>query len=365
MRLLKYMTGIIGISLSLTAAPAFSQYFDDCNSCCEDNSGGFKVYADYLYWKVVQDQIPYAGILEGGVEHIFDIIEEGPPLTISEVAKVVDQSFKFDSGFRVGLGYEFPCSGWDLNLEWSSLHEKNSSRTVYAESIIPTAAPATIVFGFINLNPSQFHFADEATSHWKFEYDVVDLTFGSNYTLASCFKVHPYIGLKFARIDQTQTIQYFGFELNEIPVDILNHKKNHFRGIGPSFGIDTAWNLFSGLNLCGSVSGALLCGKFDSNEHPFVTFTTEDLTTNEVDTLLHSSKKNRIRPYVDGKIGFDYSTCFCDNFHLNLGIFYEMQYWWNQWQTPPSGVAAALNGGLAPQGDLYMQGLTVHLGLGF
>lgn len=116
-----------------------------------------------------------------------------------------------------------------------------------------------------------------------------------------------------------------------------------------------AWELFSDFNLTAGIGGAFLCGKFDVSQHPFVT-----QETFSVGVDARNNRKNRIRPFADAKLGLDWTKTFCNGYGLEIGVSYEVQYWWNQWQPAPSVIGGVLNGGTSPQGDLMLQGLTVE-----
>lgn len=131
-------------------------------------NGGFKVYADYLYWQVSQDQMAYAAVLPGGVQQIIEAVQGGE-FDLREELHFVETSFKFESGFRLGAGYEAPCSGWNAELEWVRLHTKRSSSVSDdSQGVFPLTEPTSVLFGFINLDPSEFGFASSASSRWKF-----------------------------------------------------------------------------------------------------------------------------------------------------------------------------------------------------
>lgn len=351
-----------------TQIAAVDQYYgmSTPNEC-----GEFKVYGNYLYWQVSQDQMQYAAVLPGGLSSIINLFQNRSttPTTvaISEFVEMAEQSFDFNSGFRVGLGYEVPCSNWDMDLSWTRFHKRqNSCVTDATFGVIPLEMPITSIFGFINLpSGGTFGFANRATSSWKFEYDVVDFEVGKRMRLMDCSTVRPFVGVKLASIKQHQSIGYFGFVdnfINKVPTALTvgNLKKNSFRGVGPSFGVDAAWEIIPDLNLTSGISGALLYGKFSVSQEPRLAEGLDSLTV-----TLRNNKKNRVVPTVNGNIGVDWDATFCDSFELQVGIGYEIQYWWNQWHIGSSSVGSIFTGGATAHGDLMIQGLTVQLGVGF
>lgn len=316
------------------------------------------VYGEYLYWKVVQDQVPYAAVLPGGPQGVIDQIGSGST-KINEKLLIKDSPFKYSSGFRLGIDYVIPCSAWDVELAWTRLYErKGASVSDAGNGVIPLNIPIGVIFGFINRDPSDFRFANEAKSHWKFSFDTIDLQLGRECCWCGV-DVHPFIGLKAASIRQTQSSKYLGFTIDGGTIVLGNKRNNDFRGIGPSLGFDLAWEFCPQWSLSGGVSSALLYGKFDVNEWPTI-----DLGVPVVEINLKDAKKYRLRPMVDAYLGLDWTCCVC-GYPLSVGAAYEMQYWWNQWQAPASFESTIFNGGTSPQGDLMLYGLTLRAAIAF
>lgn len=180
---------------SHTQLSAASSYTDNCYvDCCgsSDTNSRFFVYADFLYWQATQDQMQYAAELPGGIQNIIADVIAAPPLLIDENLSLIDPCFEYKPGFRVGLGFVPACSNWDLELEWTSLHEKISSHVFNEDSgIFPLTMPTGIIFTFLGGDPTAFAFADTATSHWDFKYDTIDLAIGRECLLASCLLFRP------------------------------------------------------------------------------------------------------------------------------------------------------------------------------
>lgn len=326
-----------------------------------DSSSAITVHGDYLYWQVSQDQMQYAANLPGGIQQIIQTIEEGEfPSPFAEL-DIIDSSFQYKSGFRVGAAYADSCSNWDVRFDWTSLHQTvNSSIFSDAQGIVPLNLPVATLFGFISGDPASFGFASGATSSWKLKFDTYELNIGKTYSFLNCLVCHPYIGVKGATIKQNQNISYLGFTLGDTAVIATSNNKNNFYGVGPSFGFESSWEVLDNLNLNSGVCASLLYGKFNVDQTPLVV-----VDTLAVGVVLNNSKKHRLCPTVDANLGFDYSTCLMDQFHLTVGVSYELQYWWNQWQAPASFVSTLITGGSTTPGDLMMQGLTASLAITF
>lgn len=360
---MKFLRSLL-VSLTLMAislgGPATLSGFDE-NNCL--GCRNLKLYGEFLWWKVSQEKMQYTALFETGFfgtpgaevaandsPEAADLLITTAPLKI----RVVEPSFTWRPGFRVGIGYDFPCSNWDVGFAWTSLHQKIDS---HAPSPFFGEAPLTVI-GFVNDDVGP---PDIAKSRWRFQLNTVDLFFG-RYCNVCCFKVHPYIGLKAASIVQSQRITYFDFGHiygYEAFNGAFSHKKNNFYGIGPSVGFDMAWTFCRNFTLTSGINGALLAGRFHlrnnlNNIPPWNGWS------------VNQREKHRVRPMVDLRIGIDWDACLCNRYPLLLGISYEVQYWWNQWQVFPSAQSSLIDGGeVSSQGDLMMHGITAQAALAF
>jgi hypothetical protein len=345
---------------------AYPLYSEGCceQTCCTDHFdwGGVTVYGDWLFWRVVQDQMQYAAVIPGGIQPIIDAFSGPGPVQLAEHLVVYEPSSKYRSGARIGLISEIPCTCWEIGLAWTTLQGKMHSRVFDpTNGVIPINAPATTLFGFIGMDPTMFGFGTEATSHWKFEFNTVDLTIGRSIDFdCDCFSLSPYLGIKGASIKSDQEVRYFGFSFNDVPIFISVDKKNHFNGVGPSFGLSSNWEFLTNWKLKGEVCAALLCGKFAVQQRPFAA-----LPPNFIGVTVDASRKFRIRPMLDAAIGLDWDLYACRSFGISMGVAYEIQYWWHQWQLPGSIVSTVVTSGASAQGDLTLYGLTADFRVRF
>lgn len=325
-----------------------------CQTDCNENNGGFEVYGEYLYWKAVQDQMAYAGT---GLTDIFG--SDNPFPTGASKAKIVEPHFKYHSGFRVGVGYQLPCTYWDTQVAWTRLHDTNSSSVSQREGVFPFGALISI-FGSSSENGPGL--ANEARSHWHFAFDTVDLQLGRTLESMCNLFFRPYIGARIASIRQKQNTAFFGLVDGDTgaPIDASVSRKNLFRGVGPSIGIDGSLKFCSQWSLNGGVSGALLYGRLDT--HNIITIS-ENGQVGSID--LKNREKYRLRPNANTYFGLGWESCFCEKYQVKLGVSYEMQYWWNQWDVPGDLVGVLFTGGDISQGDLMLHGITARAQIAF
>jgi Legionella pneumophila major outer membrane protein precursor len=295
----------------------------------------FGVAIDYLFWQALEDDLQYGVSIPGGI----------PPggLGFATQFSPINQKFKPGSGVRVGARY-YVGSTWDLGLSWT--HFKKSSFGSVTGA--PSSVVATGVFTLVENN-----LGSQASSDWRLKFNTIDLECGREISPMPSISVRPHIGLKGARINQLQTVQYGGvpsFTTTQV------NRTNNFWAVGPRAGLDAKWNAWRGLSLIAGVSSALIYGKFDIDSR--------FLLANDAVSLspLYHDRLYRVRPTSQMLLGLGFAHSICD-FDFDLTAAYELQYWWNQWQNLPS--PATLNAGVLTHGDLMTQGLTLRLGFGF
>lgn len=382
--------GLLLASLVATAMPtqALVGYVPD--NCCQP-CWGLEVYGDYLYWKVTEDQLQYAAQVgaaafttpdtTGGALAVIDLFAAHASVNL------VEPDFDYNSGFRVGLAYNFGCcSNWSINAEYTRLHFTRNSSVAGTfggaetgtgasgvEFVYPVLMPAaSIVAGITSGGDSIFPLA--AANEFRFRYDTVDLQLGVTKN-CGCFSARPYIGGKGAWIRQNHDTAYlglFGFESEPtettFPIFAAVARKNDFKAGGLEIGVDSALKFWGNLALVSGFQGALLYGRFDTTSTEAIVITTAnpavDFASVSVD-LQRYKRNNRLRPMVDAYIGLGWDTCFCGKWLFNIGAAWELQYWWNQWQATSTIEEVVFNFGNAPQGDLMLQGLTVFASITF
>lgn len=303
----------------------------------------FSFGVDYLYWKAQQEQMYYANAVPGGI-NLNDFIFDNQMIN-------VDQKFKYDSGVRAELGYTF-CSDWDSRLVGT--HFKSCS---FGAITIPNGVLVTGIAPFIQFEEDLI--ASTANSRWKIQFNTLDWEFGRFWDICEEFTMRSHIGLKWAKIKQSQFVNYPSFAGGAVTATM--QKRNTFTAVGPRFGLNADWCFWNHFSLVGNIATSLLYGKFKIN-------TISNIS--EVGTQVTSSFpacKKRLRPALEMLAGIDWKkdfSCFCDDdISCDIGIAYEAQYWWNQWQALTT-VLQGLNS-LTNNGDLMFHGLTVHFGLEF
>jgi hypothetical protein len=294
--------------------------------------------ADLLWWHVN----------EGGNDYAL-LYTQAPG---SNETKVVDRKlkFKWDYGFRAGIGKTFQHDRWDLFLNFTWFRTDNSAASSLhgGYGLVPLL--------IIPINGASRNFANQVKIHWNIHFYTLDLNLGRHYFISPKVAVHPFVGLKTAWIEQHQ--RNSAKIVMPFLTEMHSKTKNRFWGIGPDFGVEGKWFIVSGFNLFGSIAGAILWGDFDV--HQGRTSSDPNNNRSSIDFDLHA-----LSPMTQMQIGFGYETNLHHNqYRLAVNARYEQQYFWGQNQIPYFPLANVYKYERFAE-DLSLQGLTVDVRFDF
>lgn len=258
------------------------------------------------------------------------------PIDTKQQIQFLDVPFKWSPGFRVGIGYNTAENPWNIQLYYSGYKTKGTNQANINSGEIHSAFAGN----FYAENPlgdgisgPYYH---QAGIQWTILFNNIDLEFGRRVKVNSLLNLHPFAGLKAAVINQAiNTVwrePYSPTTLgNPGPTRITTFSSatekltNNFKGLGPSFGLDSTWHLYESanhqLNLIGNVSGALLWGHwaladvYRNNTPVSITVINDSLST--------------AAPMAKGYLGLEWMGAV-NNTHLNIRLGYESQAWFNQ-----------------------------------
>lgn len=330
---------LLGVFLCGLTTPAAADFCgQNCNNCCEWSvlDGKMTVGADWLYWKVQQDGILPARIATEGTEIINDLVI---PFSSS---RGIHSDPKWNSGFRVSLGYELPCDCWDVNLCYTYMpsRDKLADFTVGEDERIFAFAPGGVY--------------DFFASKWNLTLNNIDLDIGRTVCFGECLTLRPHVGFRATWFDQT----YRGFgSFQGIESDIANERfdsltiKQKFQGYGVEAGLWANYKLSCGVSLVGHFGGSILYSKFNVRRNGV-----SGIFQSVEDTLLTEASHDTdsfftATPSLDYFVGLQYADTMCD-------MLYKVHLGWEQ------HVLFDTNRFLS-SGNLSGQGLTLGLEVGF
>lgn len=341
-----------------------------CDPCCGNWCDNFSFDASWLYWKVSGDEFDYA------VEKR-RVIDDTPPDTFDE-NKIHDLKFDWDSGFRVGVGFDSPCMGWGFKIDWTHFDTSNSKRRFITGTTGGTPGVTTFV-GFPVVDDS---FATLATgqsaefrAHQRFRYNIVDVEMGK-WLCCGCSYVmfRPHVGLRFADIHDSlkDTVIYNTDDETFVVVpsgasEERFHYRNRFKGVGIRAGLDTDLRICDGWSIIGRAAASLIWG----TTHIKQDFGYDVVTNpNFYDSDVKESYRHT-RVITDLSLGVRYRTLACDCYPITLEFAWEQHYLFGQrrfWVD--DSYLGNINGVNAistwkKHGDVALQGFTLTAGVDF
>ena len=302
--------------------------------------GDFAITVAGFYWIAHQDGMEYA--LENQVESPIadESIAEGialEPLNNLINAEYKTPDFRWDFGFKLGLGYNSACDGWDFGVLWT-WYQARATDHIEAESddnrvLLPLWSAFASEVGSVV-------FASDIETHWKAEINLIDLELGREFWTSKYVSLRPHIGLRIAFIEQDYDIEHKGGSWTEL-VNSFNRESfnnkvdldNDFKGVGLRAGLDSVWNLGCGFGIYGNFAAAIVYGRFsfDHDEDNRRATVNHDKTT-----ILETDNSFRAgRAMLDMALGLQWTALFCDcqwAFTAMLGweqhlFFHQNQLW--------------------------------------
>ena len=271
--------------------------------------------ADVLYWHAKA----------GGTEYAIAFNSASFP----QKGNFKDCDFDWDLGLRFGIGRFLGDRNWDLNLTYTYFYTSDTESTHEPmESAVPPLGQI------------------QGVSHAKFngviDHNALDLTLGKNYFMSRKVSVHPFIGVKAAWLDQKYKFQG-NDDINALQSAFLVAGNVHnkvvskcdFKGLGPKFGTNMDWFLGDGFRLFADLSGALFYSYCDVNFRQKVFVTPAGGQQIQAHVRL-SGDKHQFTPQVAFQGGLSWGTDLHmrnRNQYIELGMGYEVQYFWRANQT--------------------------------
>jgi hypothetical protein len=284
--------------------------------------------ASFIYWQPIQENMELGVNVNAGSD------------------TVINMDFDYKPGFKVGLGGNFDYDNWDIRAGYTWFHNTNSTAFVAAEGTIAS------LYG----NPTAL--AEEGFSavgqKWRLRMDIAELVLGRWNYVGTKLTVRPNIGARGAWIRQNLTAE---FGADGVIVDTIAAKSTSW-AVGPQIGLDANWNLGEGFRFFGNAEGDILYTRYNN----LSTAHTDD--AGEVNTV-SQRKYGTLRTHLDLELGFGWGTYLdCNNWYMDFALGYGFQVFFDQNMFRRFTQVESYNS-ISPNGNLYVQGLTVTFKLDF
>lgn len=237
---------------------------------------------------------------------------------------------KYDWGYKISLGYLFPCSGNDITLSYTSFN-KGSKENLESPAIHGSITP------FAPISDDGVTFVSTSSeAKAKYNYQAVDLDAGQHFSIGCNTNLRAFAGLRYVDLESRFDANYFGdvdfdADADVDHVGIFTAQKSRFKGIGPRLGMDLNYAIGNGFGVVGQVASALIIGNINSNYNAIASVIDAAGNTTVEGLSYKFPEETRVVPNLTSKLGLDYSYQFCNPSRTKLTIEagYLADYYFN------------------------------------
>lgn len=282
----------------INADYAYPQTCGVYQNCCyppQDCCGKGFISADLLYWRAFQSGL---GVCVSS-ELVEDVESDGTVIS-SFSGKSRSPHYNWEPGYRIGAGYQFGGSPWEVALYFTDFHSHSNKHN--------------------GDNDDDDFLNDERHFKWHLNYYVTDLLLGYDYEYSCYFSLKPFVGVRYAQIELSS--KFFEFD-SLLLTSADSHNKQKFNGVGPIFGLEGDWNLGCGFGLYanGAISG--LYGNYRNSSHEANVFEDSEEFTD------FNDRRHNWQTVVDLGVGVSWEECFCDGLKLIVKLGWEHHQYFN------------------------------------
>jgi hypothetical protein len=300
---------------------------------------------EYIYWKPFVENAHAAQELRAIDYRVDQENAEGTFVNgyLSNTPK--DYKFNWDSGFRVGLGYNFPCDKWGVVFVWTHYRTEVESRlngsaavelsgtTEVTNAKVP--APYFIIGDY--LSPFLYSRNAEIDSKWTFQFNQVDLDFFRDFYVGPSLSLRPYAGLRSIFLSQKINVsgQYdlFTPAVGNLAYHSLNVEQrlfSEFKGFGIKGGLKSNWEFFCGLSLYGDLGLSAVYSCYTTMHRTNLIGLSDDVVIPKTAITQEIPYNfNELKVFADFAFGIEWRRPFnCDQniFHFRLGWEHHMLF---------------------------------------
>lgn len=344
----KKILAILSVFALLCTAQAHADQYDnfecqDGSGCCSDWLSCFRIDAEFLWWKAVQDGLCFAEV----ETEIFDDVTAG--FTTKE-----NPNFKWTPGVRIGLGYQFPCNQWESDFVWTHLIGRAAgfAETTNAGEVgaVPIILPTLLTSGSVVSTPiSNGTEVNTISANWHISFNNFDWTIGRKVDLSCGLLFKPYGGLRYTNFKQRYILSY----VRNVPlVGVLAQTiESRLSSPGLVAGFKTEWRIGCDLSLYTDAAVGVTYGRVKVNDSRAEVGEVGDFS------LLRRIHQRVATPNIDLAIGFNWEKEIC-NFPLDLFFGWEYHHYFSQ-------NFFSLPNDCQRGGDLVLYGLNIGAGISF
>lgn len=325
---------------------------------CFPSSFGGGVDVSFLFWQAREDNLGFA-------------VKNNPRLTpaanlsadVNGSLKTVD--FSWEPAFKINFRMDFSNS-WDFDSRWTFFYTR-STADVRASTNTLTGSGLLPVWVLPQSYLGAPHVFGKARGIWHLHLNTADLELGYRPFLTPKLSLRLYCGLKGISVSQQFTASYSeGVDNGVVALQPSRAAlRNRCLGLGPRFGVNSAWNLKKGWSIVADGAASFSLSVFNNVRKDFDNAVSDRTHYDETSTFRESFYA--YRPILEGLIGFGWNHCFGRSrpYAVHLKAAYEAQYYWDQNMMRQLANDRISFSAFSMRGDLHCHGVTTTLGFGF
>lgn len=327
----KIYVALLALSTRLLVAEDYPSQANDpvypvtCNGDWVLSFSGF-------YWTAHQDGMEYA------IKNFVHVPVVNPtPEEIQELNNIVDDDIetpdaKWEFGFKLGLGYNTTCDGWDIGATWTRYHPTKASSS--SADVSDNMSLITLWSAFAPIQ-GEVNFARDIDVLWKVELDLVDAELGRAYWVSHRMHLRPFIGFRYVRLNQNFELVHMGGSWSprtNPKQDALQNEvdlQNDYWGFGLRAGLEEIYHLGCGWNLYGNFAASISYGRFNVHHDEKNRQAVQPYSVSKVMEAEDSFRASRAM--LDFAFGVEWAGQFCDcAYGLNVRFGWEQHLFFNQ-----------------------------------
>lgn len=335
------------------------------SNCCDDFCNNLHVEASWLYWQVDSSNYNFLNTRT--------VLSTNDTNTSVVTEQETTQKMPWDSGFRLGFGFNLPCWGLDVKATWSDFHSSGTKKQTFGQ---PSAADTTLSIVWPFIGDVVFLSDSTATNQVldyaarqkiSFDFDPVNLEFGK-WVSFDCVNIalRPHVGLQYLQYQDHRQFQRISNVANRPQASNEYSFKQRFQGFGLRGGFDLAMPLFCDITLVGNVAASIDWGRNKTSFKGNLISSTSSIGAPITRDLEVKRNEHNSQALIDLGIGLQWETCICDGYGLTIAALWEQHQLINGsklWANAPINANAIPNSD--KKGDLTVRGLSLTAGLTF
>jgi len=324
-----------------------------------------------LVWRPFQDQI------DSGFTSVMD----SPTDPFFEKNKTQNVNFNWGTGARLTIGKYLPHhEQWDVILA-STFFYSDTKTTVHGKANLSTLSasnPNDIILFSDGWNPTILGASTETDLNWLINYFTWDLALGRLFSLTRKVVVHPFICLRSMLIFEKYTNKNESIDLdansNFFTRRTTFNANNSVWGIGPRIGSDFSYYFSHGFSLQGSLSGAIVMGRYNIQENLKGFMPNLGTMPSPTATLKISDETTNMHANLEANIGLGWEKLVRNHtVRVAPSFIFEVSNWFliNNWAAtniPIPSTPGQPDWGMNStrrMGDLGFLGFTINLQIDF